>query len=87
MDLCHIEVVTSERDVPLSELILILEPDKPKQRYAVVVYHGKSKMGYVTKRFRGLAKEEHYRGSHLVSLVALNQCSRSIWRCALTLVH
>ena len=86
MDLCHIEVVTSERDVPLSELELnlILEPDNPKDRYAVAVYHGKSKMGYVTKRFRGLAKEEHDRGSYLV---ALNQCSRSIWRCALTLVH
>ena len=37
MDLCHIEVVTSERDVPLSELELnlILEPDNPKDRYAV----------------------------------------------------
>ena len=37
-----------------------------------------------TKRFRGLAKEEHDRGS---CLVALNQWSRSIWRRALTSVH
>ena len=59
MNLCHIEVVTSEMDVPLSELELsrVLEPDNPKDCYAVAVYHGNSKMGYVTKRFRGLAKE------------------------------
>ena len=63
MDLCHIEVVTSERNVPLSELelILMLEPDNPKDRYAMAAYHGKSKMGYVTKRFRGLAKERRAR--------------------------
>ena len=86
MDLCHIEIVTSEKDVPLTELelSLVLEPDNPKDRHAVAVYHGNSRMGYVTKCFRGLAKEEHDRGSHLV---ALNQWSRSIWRCALTLVH
>ena len=86
MDLCHIDIVTSEKDVPLSdlELSLVLEPNNPKDQYAVAVYHGNSKMGYVTKRFRGLAKEEHDRGSRLV---VLNQWSRSIWRCALTSVH
>ena len=83
MDLCHIEIVTSEKNVPLSELelSLVLEPTNPKDRYAVAVYHGNSKMGCATNRFRGLAKEEHDRGSHLV---ALDQWSRSIWRCVLT---
>ena len=82
MNLCHIEVVTSEMDVPLSELEMsrVLEPDNPKDCFQCCI----STMGYVTKFFRSLAKEEHDRGSHLV---ALNQWSRSIWRCALTLVH
>ena len=57
MNLCHIEVVTSEMDVPLSELELsrVLEPDNPKEiatqwLYITVI----QKMGYITKPFRSL---------------------------------
>ncbi len=58
MDLCHVEIVVSEKEVPLSdlELSLVLEPDNPKKNRYTAIYHGNSKMGYVTKRFRGLAK-------------------------------
>ena len=53
MNLCHIEVVTSEMDVPLSELELnrVLEPDNPKDCYAVAVYHGNSKDGLYYETF------------------------------------
>ena len=53
MNLCHIEVVTSEMDVPLSELELsrVLEPDNPKDCYAVPVYHGNSKDGLYYETF------------------------------------
>ena len=53
MNLCHIEVVTSEMDVPLSELEMsrVLEPDNPKDCYAVAVYHGNSKDGLYYETF------------------------------------
>ncbi len=58
MNLCHIEVVTSEINVPLSELELsrVLEPDNPKDCYSTQWLYITviQKMGYITKPFRSL---------------------------------
>ena len=84
MDLCHIEVVTENVNAPLANglaLSLRPEPHHSCDKHAMRVYQGDEHVGYVTRRFNMLAKEADARGNHLI---ALNQWSPSIWRCAIT---
>jgi len=85
MDLCHIDIVTEKANVPLGNgriLSLRPEPRNVHDKHAMRVYHGDEHVGYVTRRFNMLAKEEHSRS--ICHLIPLDQWSPTVWRCAIS---
>ena len=81
-DLCHVDIVSSNKDFDLfeSNLRLALEVDNIKDKRSVAVYNGIEHVGYVLSTFRGLATEEISRGS---KVVVVSRWSDVLWRCAL----
>jgi len=75
--MCHIEVVTgTANDHRMNGPVwLCPEPENEHDIGAIAVHDVDGRIGYVTTRFTGLAREEYDRGSHsLCCLVCLDAC-------------
>ena len=83
MDLCHIELVAGRANDSRKHgsVWLCPEPENDHDSGAIAVHDVDGRIGYVSRRFSGLAMEEISRGSQLRVLSSL---SKRVWYCALS---
>ena len=74
-DLFHIEIITGNADEPRTcgFVWLCPEPGNAQDGNAIAVHDENGRLGYVSCRFTGLAREEYLRGAELRILSSLSQ--------------
>jgi hypothetical protein len=83
IQLCHIDVIagTANDERMHGPVFLCPEPENKHDSDAMAVHDVDGQIGFVSKRFTGLAREEYNRGSRLKILFSL---SRRVWYCSLS---
>jgi hypothetical protein len=83
IDMCHIELVADkENDSRMYGSVWICpEPDNDYDTGAIAVHDLDGRIGYVSRRFSGLARKAITRGSQLRILSSL---SKRMWYCVLS---
>ena len=83
IDMCHIELVASKTNDSrmYGSVWLCPEPENEHDTGAIAVHEVDGRIGFVSRRFSGLAREELSRRSQLRVLSSL---SKRVWYCALS---